>query len=395
MLNRIKHLSCALSLLFIIAGCTAQGVSFDSYAMRQSTQSSASVARNASSATPRLARSSAAQHQVSTEAEVDETFTPQLIYNATLGLQVDRVSFTQEKAEAVVESHGGYIGDSSTGRMQVRVPADRFETALDALSALGNVTHRSVKAEEASERVVDLESRLRSLHALRDRLITMIDRAENIEHALQVQLELAKVIDQIELINGRLRLTKRQIAYATIDLTISPTPIEQRLTPGIPVAWVRDLGHVFSQRNVIDVTSPRRLRDGVSIDLPDGFIKTSQAHYVTQAIDANGIQIRVRRQENFDGGSTRFWQQLISRSLDNRAELTLDKTRPVAFERGGPGQLITGNKTIAGETVRYMIAVGVASDDDYVYTFEAWGIAEHFDLAAGDLKAAIGSMRCY
>ncbi len=389
MLTGIRHLSCALIALFIITGCTAKGAHYDIQPRQRSMSSVASA--NTTGAAARLS----AEAELQDPAELEQTFKPQIIYNATLGLQVDRVSVVQQKAKAVVESHGGYIGDSSPGRMQARVPADRFEEALDALSALGNVSQRVITAEEASERVVDLESRLRSLHALRDRLIAMIDRAENIEHALKVQQELARVIDQIELINGRLRLTKQQIAYATIDLTISPTPAEQRLTPGIPVAWVRDLGDVFRQRGTIDVTTPRRLRDGVSIDLPDGFIKMSQENYVTRAIDANGVQIRVRRHKNFDGGSTRFWQQLITRSLDDNAGLTLNPSQPVAFERGGPGQMILGKKTMAGETVRYMIAVGVASDEDYVYTFEAWGIAEHFDVAQADLKRAIGSMRCY
>jgi len=391
MLYRIKHLSCALIAMLIITGCAAQAAHYDMQARQRSASPAVSV--NATSATPRLAAQPQLQDQE--QAELEQTFKPQLIYNATLGLRVDRVSVVQQKAKAVVESHGGYIGDSSPGRVQVRVPAERFEETLDALSALGNVVQRSVKAEEASERVVDMASRLRSLYALRDRLIAMIDKSENIKHALEVQKELAKVIDQIELINGRLRLTKQQIAYATIDLTISPTPAEQRLTPGIPVAWVRDLGNVFSRRNAIDVTSPRRLREGVSIDLPDGFIKTSQENYVTQAIDANGVQIRVRRHKNFDGGSTKFWQKLITRALDDNAGLTMEQAQPISFERGKPGQLIQGNKTMAGETVRYMIAVGVASDDDYVYTFEAWGLEEHFDVAEGDLKRAIGSMRCY
>lgn len=388
MLTGIRHLSCALIALLFITGCAAQS------SMHYETRS---VDRAPAPATARSAAAAEVEvgNQTKPPADLESTFKPQIIYNATLGLQVDRVSVVQQKAKAVVESHGGYIGDSSPGRMQVRVPAERFEPALDALSALGSVTQRVVKAEEASERVVDLESRLRSLHALRDRLIEMVDRAENMKHALEVQKELARVIDQIELINGRLRLTQQQIAYATIDLMIRPTPAEQRLTPGIPVAWVRDLGSVFRQRSAIDVTTPRRLSDGVSVDLPDGFIKYSQQHYVTQAIDANGVRIRVRRHKNFDGGSTKFWQQLIARSLDDNAGLTLNKPKAVTFERGKPGQVLLGQKTMAGETVRYMITVGVASDEDYVYTFEAWGIAEHFDTAEEELKQAIASMRCY
>lgn len=390
MLKRIKHLSFALTAVLLFMGCVASpGMGYES--------STPAMARSAS-----VVSAEAAPRQPVAEAEAPDiagdaasSFKPQIIYNATLSLRVDRVSVVQAKAKEVVDSFGGYIGDSSPGRMQVRVPADRFEEALDGLASLGSVTHRVIKAEEASERVVDLESRLRSLHALRDRLIEMVDRAENIKHALEVQQELARVIDQIELINGRLRLTKQQIAYATIDLTISPTPAELRLTPGIPVAWVRELGSVFSQRSAIDVTTPRRLRDGVNIDLPDGFITMSQENYVTHAIDANGVQIRVRKHKNFDGGSTKFWEQLITRSLDDHAGLTVDKPSPVTFERGEPGKLIRGSKTMAGETVHHMIAVGVASDEDYVYTFEAWGIAEHIDAVDAELNKAIASMRCY
>ena len=391
MLKRINHLSFALIALLIIAGCTANSMSYDAGLTTASHERLA-----ATTPTESTARQAIADAQTpDTTNDAAPSFKPQIIYNATLGLRVDRVNVVQEKAEAVVESFGGYIGDSSPGRMQVRVPADRFEEALDQLASLGSVTERAVKAEEASERVVDLESRLKSLHALRDRLIEMVDKAENMKHALEIQKELARVIDQIELINGRLRLTKQQIAYATIDLTISPTPAEQRLTPGIPVAWVRDLGNVFSQRNAIDVTAPRRLRDGVSIDLPEGFINYYKENYVTQAIDANGVRVRVRRHKNFDGGSTKFWQQLITRSLSDNAGLEVQAPKAVKFERGQQGQLILGSKTMAGETVRYMIAIGVASDDDYVYTFEAWGIAEHIDEVDGDLKQAIASMRCY
>ena len=149
------------------------------------------------------------------------------------------------------------------------------------------------------------------------------------------------------------------------------------------------------QRSQVDVTAPRKLRDGVSVDLPDGFIRYYQENYVTRAIDANGVQVRVRRHKNFEGGAGKFWEQLITRSLNDNAGLTLDKPKPVTFERGNPGQLIVGKKTIAGETVRYMIAVGVASDEDYVYTLEAWGVGEHVDAAEDGIKKAIASMRCY
>lgn len=397
MIKRIQTLSFALLTTVLFIGCKGPAViDYNKTHMPPSSSIAAYAAPTGTKATsPSQDHSANATTPAAQPADSGVQFKPQVIYNATLALQVDRVSVIQEKAKDVVESFGGYIGDSSPGRMQVRVPAKRFDLALDALASLGDVTSRSVKAQEASERVVDLESRLKSLHALRDRLIEMIDRSENMKHALEIQKELAGVIDQIERINGRLRLTKQQIAYATIHLTIRPTPQEQRLRSEIPVSWVRDLGNVFTQRARVDVVAPRRLGDGVEIDLPDGFIKYAQHNYVTRAVDANGVQIRVRRHKNFDGGSTKFWQQLIQRSLTEHTGLKLDPAIRMLFERGKPGQLIKGHKVMAGENLSYLIAFGIPSDEDYVYTIEAWGVAEHVDMAEDELLEAMQSMRCY
>ncbi len=318
-----------------------------------------------------------------------------MIYTAELGLRVDRVDAVQTRAERLVAEQGGYIGEASPGRLVIRIPAEVFDETLDALAALGEVTARQVRALDAAERVVDLESRLRSASVMRDRLIVLIERAEDIEHALKAEQELARVSEQIEIMQGRLRLLKQQIAYSTITLSITPTPAEQRLTPGIPIAWVRDIGNVFRERSAIDVSTPRRLRDGVDVDLPEGFIRYYQEAYVTQAIDANGVRIRVRRFKNFDDGPLKFWEQLVLRSLDENGRLDLQETEQVAFERGGPGRLIKGAKTLAGEEVRHLVALGVSDDGDYVYCFEAWGVARHVDAVLEDIKQSINTMRCY
>lgn len=379
--NRLR-LSCALLPIVMFAGCTS------SASYRSLDQSAQGFEAAPSSSTTTFTTSR--QEPPQTEAPA---FQPKIIYTAELGLRVDRVDAVQEKAEAVATQYGGYLGESAPGRLVLRIPSEVFEVALDDLAALGEVTQRRVQAQDATERVVDLESRLRSAEVLRQRLIEMVKGAENIEHALKVEQELARVTDQIELMQGRLRLAQQQIAYATITLTIQATPEEHRLTPGIPITWVRELGNVFRERSGIDVTSPRRLRDGVDVELPEGFIRYYQEDYVTQAIDANGVRIRVRRFKNFDDGPLKFWQQLIARSLKDYGDLKLQQPSKIGFERGDPGQVLQGSKQMAGETVRYLIAVGVSEDD--VYAYEVWGVAEHFDSISGELRQSIATMRCY
>jgi len=342
-------------------------------------------------ASQRPVNQSAPNATAPTKAEDSPAFQPQIVYTALLGLQADDVASAQHRIAQATADLGGYVGESSNGRIVARVPSDRFDEAMKRFEAMGNMTRKEVTAQDVTDRVVDLESRLRNGQAMRDRLIDMIERAEDMEAALKIEQELHRVMEQIELIEGRLRLARQQVAYATITITLTRTPDEQRLKPEIPIAWVRDLGDVLDRRDEIDVTTPTRLRDGVRVELPESFIRVHQMNYVTQAIDSEGVRIRVRRQQNFDEGRLAFWSALVARSLRENSGLTMTPRSEVTLYDDHAGTLVGGTKRIGGHEVRYLIALAVS--DDYIYTFEAWGEAEAFDRSAESINASIATMR--
>lgn len=381
--DRCALTALALILFVLVSGCTATQVA----------TLSSSEMRSVAPAARQNTQPSPAPGIAATEADTTQptAFRPQIVYTARLGLQADDVAVAQRGIERATAEVGGYIGSLSHGRVVARVPADRFDDALAAFALLGLVTDRQIAAEDVTDRVVDLESRLKNCEAMRDRMIAMIERAEDIDAALKVEQELHRVMEQIELIEGRLRLARQQVAYATITVTLTRTPEEQRLKPGIPIVWVRELGEVLEERQAIDVTTPTRLRDGVRIELPESFIRYYQMQYVTHAIDAEGVRIRVRRQQNFDEGRLAFWSDLISRSLRENAGLTLDERTPVSLDRNRTGTQVVGTKRVGGQEVRYLIVVAVS--DDHVYTFEAWGEAEAFSRVEPALRTAIATMR--
>lgn len=399
MIHRIVSLCCALSLLLLL-GCQMPHQS--SYLADSTMASEPPRAGVERESRPRTGTNNGAKSQApgtadeaaDKPAEGHEAYRPQIIYTADLALRADRVEAAQSKAEVVVASHRGYISESRSGWLLIRIPAEHFDQALDELAGLGEVMRKEIQAQDVTDQLVDLESRLRAAEAMRDRLLALIERAENMEHALKIEQELARVVEQIEVIEGRLRLAKQQVAYSTITLAITPTPAEQRLRPEIPVVWVREIGNVIRERNRIDVTTPRRLRDGVSIDLPEGFVRYYQEDHTTHAINADGLRIRVRRMKNFDDeGPLAFWAQLIERSLRENAGLTVTAHNDIDLYSDRKGKLIEAQTTIAGETVRYLATVSVS--DRYVYVCEAWGVAEGFDRAAAELKTSMQSMRAY
>jgi len=72
------------------------------------------------------------------------------VKTARLSLEVPRNGFetAADKATAIAGEQGGYVESSSSqgsnvasGRLTLRIPVDRFETALADVSQLGHVRH--------------------------------------------------------------------------------------------------------------------------------------------------------------------------------------------------------------------------------------------------------------
>jgi hypothetical protein len=171
--------------------------------------------------------------------------TPLLIYTAELHLAVFEVQATQRAVLAIARELGGYLDHQDDTRVTIRVPARRFDDAVDRITRVGDVTHRNIQAQDVSEEYRDLGLRLRNAEVVRDRLEQLLARADKVEDALKVQAELARVTAEIESIKGRLRFLDDRIAYSTVTVYFEPRPAEPLDQPAVyrlPFPWLDELG---------------------------------------------------------------------------------------------------------------------------------------------------------
>lgn len=171
--------------------------------------------------------------------KLDPASAPLLIYQGALALEVPKsdMSTVLERAIDVSESFGGYLVSRSDAGAELRVPSQSFRPALKALAELGHVTRRSVSAQDVSEEYHDLGVRLKNLEAVRDRLEQFLARATNVDEALRVGQELAKVASQIDQIKGRMQYLKTRAAYSSIVLSLQPEPEKKIVAkPAPPIA---------------------------------------------------------------------------------------------------------------------------------------------------------------
>ena len=170
-----------------------------------------------------------------------------IVYRATIGVQADDVTAAGNEAAAIVQGLGGIVFNQTT-RTEPRprteitfkvLPAD-FSTALERLAGVGKLVDQSISADDVTERVVDLESRISTAETSVTRLRRLLEEAVELEDVAQIERELLDRETTLEVLRGQLRTLRDQVDLATITLTINQSPTVLPDT-GIDVdAWISD-----------------------------------------------------------------------------------------------------------------------------------------------------------
>jgi hypothetical protein len=166
-----------------------------------------------------------------------------LIYTASFAMGVFQVTESMDAVERIAHAVGGYLGVRDDDVIVIRVPRDRFEEAVTGVEKLGNILHRDIKAEDVTDQVVDLEARLKNAYVMRDRLTELLGKA-TVTEALSIEKELGRVTEQIELMEGKLKLIRDQLAFSTISVQFAPISKEEVHDTSLltPFPWLRGLG---------------------------------------------------------------------------------------------------------------------------------------------------------
>ena len=176
-----------------------------------------------------------------------------IIKDAELELLVVDTDAALDSVTLIAGDYGGYLVSSHTwlegeykyATVRMGVPSAEFENVLRRLRALAlEVTNEVASGEDVTDQYVDLQSRLTNLEATRDRIREFLDKAENVEEALEVNEQLSEVEGQIEEIQGRMNYLRDRSAYSTITVqlvpekpTPTPSPTPTPTPTPTPVAW--------------------------------------------------------------------------------------------------------------------------------------------------------------
>jgi uncharacterized coiled-coil protein SlyX len=151
-------------------------------------------------------------------------------------IEVDKVDPAILKVRQLVAQAGGYITNSSIsgGKDQIRqasieikIPNTKYDEAVGSLSSIGKVETVNSNAQDVGEEFVDVTARVANARRLEERLIDLLARRTGkLDEVLRVERELARVREEIERYEGRLRYLTTRVAMSTLTITVhEPAPI--------------------------------------------------------------------------------------------------------------------------------------------------------------------------
>ena len=159
-----------------------------------------------------------------------------LIRNGNARVEVDSLELAIAALHNLAQRLGGIVSGVATqtgnerireATLTLRIPAQHFDQAVGGLEPIGSVESINITSEDVGEEYVDVGVRLENGRRLERRLLELLQtRTGKLEEVLAVERELARVREEIERYEARMRYLRNRVAISTLTVTIhEPVPL--------------------------------------------------------------------------------------------------------------------------------------------------------------------------
>src|SRR5688500_2644798 len=153
-----------------------------------------------------------------------------LIRTGNAQIEVGSLEIAMQQVRDLAQRLGGFIANTqlTSGRDQIRsatlemkIPVARWSDVVSGLKPIGKVEALNEFSEDVGEEYVDVTARVQNSKRLEARLIELLgNRTGRLSDVLAVERELARVREEIERYEGRLRYLRTRAAMSTMTVTV-------------------------------------------------------------------------------------------------------------------------------------------------------------------------------
>ena len=174
--------------------------------------------------------------------EAPEANPEKIIYSADATVETTEFDKSIAALEQLLADCGGFVESSSvngnnyydsargnvsrrTANYTLRIPSAKFSGVMNSLETLGNVPYTYMYTENVTAQYYDVEARMKAYEKQEERLLEMMDLAENVEDIITIEDKLTDVRYRIDSLQSSLNNWDRRVSYSTLSLTVKEVQV--------------------------------------------------------------------------------------------------------------------------------------------------------------------------
>ena len=172
-----------------------------------------------------------------------------IIINCDLTIQTKEFDKTNSKLSELVDNYEGYIQTSSIYNYEnrndayytIRIPASSFNDFVNGTKEIGYVKSVNTSIDDVTDSYFDIEARINSLKAQKEKLDQMYSQCTTIDEIISVEQRLSEVQYEIDSYQATINNYDLLIKYSTINVSI--TEVKDITTPSN--SFIDDIKNAF------------------------------------------------------------------------------------------------------------------------------------------------------
>lgn len=158
-----------------------------------------------------------------------------IVRTGDMRLVVNDIPVAMDRITKLASRFDGYVvssekwkeGERLVGRITIRVVAEHFHDALQALREMAvDVLSEETWSQDVTEEYVDLSAKLKNLESTEEQYLRLMTKAEKVEDMLNVQRELSETRGDIERTKGRMQYLERTSTTSLIGVRLEQAKLD-------------------------------------------------------------------------------------------------------------------------------------------------------------------------
>jgi hypothetical protein len=160
-----------------------------------------------------------------------------LVRNASVDLEVKSFDEALQSIATLVSEGRGYVATTTSqkpesgklrGQVIIKILPENLDGFLGKLRSIGEFKNQTLATEEVTKEYIDTDARLRNSRLIEKHLIDLLEKdAGRIADLLEIEKELGRVREQIDQLQGELKVMDMQVQFATVTISIAEKDLER------------------------------------------------------------------------------------------------------------------------------------------------------------------------